>query len=178
MKLACSACGALLTQGETNCPGCALPLVSRAVPVIPKSKPPMFPLWSVLLVFFICICLAGALERPGREKAEAAQKVSDDAAFAAHREFVESVSNVKTFQSHCGAATDVRQGISSRDSRDLDSNLARHATTLIYKQSPTEMHVIFTGDKELPILFREHLGDKTYSFTPYKGLVEMGCAKE
>ncbi len=61
---------------------------------------------------------------------------------------------------------------------ELDFDRIHNAITLIYKQPPTEMHVIFTGDKVLPLLFREHLENKIYPFVPHDGLVEMGCVKK
>jgi hypothetical protein len=108
----------------------------------------------------------------------AAREAAKRAAIADQFALEASVANPTAFQSRCGAATAVLHGIISQDAKELDFDRIHNAITLIYKQPPTEMHVIFTGDKVLPLLFREHLENKIYPFVPHDGLVEMGCVKK
>jgi len=49
--IACSVCHAAITPGATVCPGCGLPLVAQAVPVVTKKS----PLWWFVLKIILGI---------------------------------------------------------------------------------------------------------------------------
>jgi hypothetical protein len=137
--------------------------------------------WAILLVggFLIFLYALNAMGRPAREREAAASEAQKKVAIADQLALEDSVGNPAAFQSRCGTATTVRQGIIPQDAKNIDFDRIHNPTTLIYKESPTEeMHVIFTGDKTIPLLFREHLENKIHWFVPYDGLVEMGCVKK
>lgn len=71
-NIACSVCHAAITPGATVCPGCGLPLVAQAVPVVQPRK----SIWPVILgvfgVFFGVVWIAAAIsdQIDGKQQSE------------------------------------------------------------------------------------------------------------
>ena len=186
MNIHCSACGAPLPTGAKFCPACALPLTAVAMPTPPPPRPRPIPFWWFVLaagVLLIVICnIAEQIDRPRAEAAEAARNAAASKQNDAHWALDRSLSTPALVQAKCGRALAMRHGISARDG-EFDSAVRQHASTLVYHEAhdliPEEaMDVIFTGDKDLPTLFREHIDDHTHALMPYDGLITIGCVKD
>jgi hypothetical protein len=96
--IACSVCRTILAPGAQSCPGCGLPLVAQAVPVV--QRPPS--IWPVILgviaVFVIGIWIIGAIERPIQEKKQR------EFSSALHSDFVNGkLDTPEKFIARCGA---------------------------------------------------------------------------
>lgn len=178
MTNACSACGAPLPAGASKCSSCGATIMAFAVPV-PRKPIRRLPIFTFLFISFaVALWAIAPLLRKQEQSTAAAVQSTEQTERAAQLALVDSVSTIKSFEDRCGAPAERRHGISREDAIDTDPTLAHTATTLIYSQPPTEMHVVFTeNENTVPILFREHLHEKVYSFSPYEGLVEMGCVK-
>ncbi len=90
---------------------------------------------------------------------------------------VDSLTTPATFAKRCGHPDARHAGISEADARDMDQVLRPTATTFVYNRQGTTMDVIFIHSP-IPLMFREHLHGRVFEFTPYDGLVEMGCGSQ
>ena len=178
----CSACGAPLARGMLSCPKCLLPLTAQAI-IVPVQPRPLhlLPLTIGFLVatVWISTTLDSCKEQRPSEiarKAALVEKAKEVA--AAHRALEVSSATPQAFEARCGKPTIISHGVHGHDLWDLDTSSFKQPVTYIYRDhTGGTMHVIFTGDKDADVLFREYDrdGGNEFSFEPYEGMVAMGC---
>lgn len=148
-------------------------------PIPPVTRQRIVQVLPLLLLLLIVYAIYLAATRGRDAKQNEAVQAKESAAWTSEHDrqlaLVASVSTPESFQARCGVPSAVSRGINGGDAVSLP---AAGVVTFAYRTPPTEMHVIFTRDKEVPILFREHLHNKVYAFAPYEGLVEMGCIQK
>ena len=94
--IACSVCHASIAPGATLCPGCGLPLVAQAVPVVTVQRA-RFPLWGIIGVALVAfVIFANIASRHDEAKAAEAQAA-----------FVADIANgqlntASAFEARCG----------------------------------------------------------------------------
>lgn len=138
-----------------------------------NKQPMSFTSWLLLAmagIFIFCL-IAAHLERPGEQRVEAAKAAADETLRRTHLAIGNSVDTPKSFEARCGKPSAIVHGVPGVDDIEADSS----TTTYIYRTPPSEMHIIFRPTAEPHLIINEHLHGKRYPFTPYDGLVEMGC---
>lgn len=178
----CSICSADLANGARICAKCGLPVTNQGIASLPADRKGLrlsALSWLVLIVGigFLSLYVISKVEYKRDSAKDSAAQRAEDQARTAHRALADSLSTEGAFMRRCGEPTATHHGISPGDARDTDPALLATATTFVYKLQGTTMDVIFVKDSATPLLFREHLDRKIYSFAPYDGLIEMGCLK-
>jgi hypothetical protein len=148
-----------------------------AMPAAPaRGQSPLF--WLVVIggPFLIVMLTLNSIQQKQETANDTARERAADLTRAAHLALVDSLATPDTFTKRCGDPDARHGGVSEADARDMDQALRPTAKTFVYTRQGSTMDVIFIHDRSIPVLFRQHVDGRVVKFTPYDGLVEMGCS--